>query len=298
MAMGSGHPVERNAVGDARMVFLAVVSLKRARCALKWPAQCQRSPTRSGLAECPDHLRAAVPRSTSVTLLLAMVVGLLPGGAGARSRPPHEPLVPAVLVETSFSLAPFQHVRFCLRYPADCQSNPSEAERIELTDENSALLDRVNRSVNAAIAPIHKSYGRNLKEAWTIAPFWGDCNDYAVTKRHELLRRGLPAKALRLAEVKTRSGIGHLVLLAATTAGELVLDNLTDAVVPWQNADYDWIKIQSAGDARSWHEVKTSEPPASSLDPKLSAAARRSNIHAPPTALAILPSTKADASPQ
>ena len=232
-----------------------------------------------------------------MTLLLAMVVGLLPGDAGARSRPPLDPLLPASLVETSFSLAPFQHVRFCLRYPADCRSNPSEAERIELTDENSALLDRVNRSVNAAIAPIQKSYGRNLKEAWTIAPPAGDCNDYAVTKRHELLRSGLPAKALRLAAVKTRSGIGHLVLLAATTGGELVLDNLTDAIVPWQNADYRWIKIQSAGDAGSWYAVKTSEAAASSRDQKLSLIARRSNDHARPSALAILPST-IGASPQ
>jgi predicted transglutaminase-like cysteine proteinase len=231
-----------------------------------------------------------------VALLFAILVaGLLPGGAGARGRPPHEPLAPASLVETSLSLAPFQHVRFCLRYPADCKSNPTEAERIDLTDENSALLDRVNSSVNAAIAPIHKDYGRNLKEAWTIAPFWGDCNDYAVTKRHELLRSGLPARALRLAAVKTRSGIGHLVLLAATTRGELVLDNLTDAIVPWQSADYQWLKIQSAADARSWYEVRISEPSASSRERNLSVVARRSNLRVPPTALAVLPSANADA---
>lgn len=231
-----------------------------------------------------------------MTLLFAMVVGgLLPSGAGAKGRLPHEPSAPALLLETSPTLAPFQHVRFCLRYPADCRSNQAEDERIDLTDEKSALLDRVNRSVNAAIAPIHKSYGRNLGEAWTIAPLAGDCNDYAVTKRHELLRSGLPAKALRLAAVKTKSGIGHLVLLAATTRGELVLDNLTDAIVPWQDADYRWMKLQSAGDARSWYEVKSSGPSAPSRDPKLSVVAQRPNVHAPPTALAVLPSMKADA---
>ena len=295
MAMGAGHLLERDAVGDARMVFLAALSLKRARSALAWLQQRQRFSTTSDLVEWPDRPRTAVPRSISVTLLFAVVVVgvLLPAGAGAKGRT-HEPLVPASLVETSLSLAPFQHVRFCLRYPADCRSDPTEAGRIDLTDENSALLDRVNRGVNAAIAPIHKSYGRNLGEAWTIAPLAGDCNDYAVTKRHELLRRGLPAKALRLAAVKTRSGIGHLVLLAATTKGELVLDNLTDAIVPWQSADYQWVKIQSAGDARSWYEVRTSEPLASSRDRNLALVAQRSHGHASPTALAILPSTKAE----
>jgi predicted transglutaminase-like cysteine proteinase len=60
----------------------------------------------------------------------------------------------------------------------------------------------------------------------------GDCNDYAVTKRHMLLQRGLPAKALRLSAVRTGSGTGHLVLLAVTSKGELVLDKLTDAILP------------------------------------------------------------------
>jgi predicted transglutaminase-like cysteine proteinase len=198
-------------------------------------------------------------RWISVTVLASVVTsGLLSGSAGARSRPSHTPAGPATLVETSPSLAPFQHVRFCLRYPADCRSNPTEQERIDLTDENSQLLDRVNRDVNAAIAPVKKSYGKNLQEAWTIALFTGDCNDYAVTKRHELLRSGLPAKALRLAVVKTSSGTDHLVLLVATTKGDLVLDNLTEAILPWQSKDFQWMKIQSASDARFWYNVKVS----------------------------------------
>jgi predicted transglutaminase-like cysteine proteinase len=118
------------------------------------------------------------------------------------------------------------------------------------------LLGRVNHSVNAGIAPAHKSYGPELQEGWTIAPSAGDCNDYAVTKRHELLQSGLPAKALRLAVVKTASGIGHLVLVVATTKGDIVMDNLTEAIRPWQSTDYDWFKIQSAADARFWYEVK------------------------------------------
>jgi predicted transglutaminase-like cysteine proteinase len=224
----------------------------------------------SGLTECPDCLGVAMTRLTSVTLLFAIVAsGLLSGSAVAKSRPSHNPTVPVSLVETSPSLAPFQHVRFCLRYPADCRSNATEDERIELTGENSELLDRVNRDVNAAIAPEEKGYGKNLREAWTIAPFWGDCNDYAVTKRHELLRSGLPAKALRLAVVRTKSGDGHLVLLVATTKGDLMLDNLTDAVLPWQSADYQWIKIQSASDARSWYNVRVSGASVSPADRKL-----------------------------
>ena len=85
------------------------------------------------------------------------------------------------------TLAPFQHVRFCLRYPSDCKSDATEIERIELSPETSALLERVNRGVNAEIAPVMKGETPEYRGGWTIAPSLGDCNDYAVTKRHELL---------------------------------------------------------------------------------------------------------------
>jgi predicted transglutaminase-like cysteine proteinase len=65
---------------------------------------------------------------------------------------------------------------------------------------------------------------------------------------------------LRLSVVTTPSGIGHLVLVIATTKGDLVLDNLTEAIRPWQNTDYHWLKIQSPTDARFWYEVKAVDP--------------------------------------
>src|SRR5260370_2026155 len=84
----------------------------------------------------------------------------------------------------------------------------------------------------------------------------GDCNDYDVTKRHELIEKGLPSKALRLAVVRTASGVGHLVLVVVTTKGDIVMDDLTEAIRPRQSTDYHWLKIQSATDSKFWHEIK------------------------------------------
>ena len=178
------------------------------------------------------------------------------GNADARGRSPQDSNLLMPIVDASPTLAPFQHVRFCLRYPSDCKSNPAENDRIELNTETSDLLNRVNHSVNVSIVPTLKSYGENLGDGWTIAPEMGDCNDYAVTKRHELLESGLPSKALRLSVVKTASGIGHLVLVVVTTKGDVVMDNLTEVIRPWQNTDYHWLKIQSATDSKFWHEIK------------------------------------------
>jgi predicted transglutaminase-like cysteine proteinase len=195
-------------------------------------------------------------RSPSICIAI-FASALSVSDAGARSRSPLEPHLLTSIADSSPTLAPFQHVRFCRRYPSDCKSNPTESDRIDLNSDTWELLKRVNHSINVSIVPILKGYGSNLEDSWTIAPETGDCNDYAVTKRHELLESGLPSKALRLSVVKTASGIGHLVLVVATTNGDVVMDNLTATIRPWQTTDYQWIKIQSASDPRLWNEIKS-----------------------------------------
>jgi len=208
------------------------------------------------------------------SILPVVLAGMLfVGGAEARSRSPQDSNLLAPIVNASPTLAPFQHVRFCLRYPSDCKSDSMESERIDLNSETMDLLKRVNRDVNMSIIPAVKSYGLNLGDGWTIGPDLGDCNDYAVTKRHEFLERGLSSKALRLAVVKTASGVGHLVLVVATTHGDIVLDNLTDVIRPWQITDYHWLKIQSSTDAKFWYEVK-----AFTVGPFVSQADRRVHL--------------------
>ena len=191
------------------------------------------------------------------SICLAMFVGALSvGGAEARGRPPQDSRLLTPIVNAAPTLAPFQHVRFCLRYPSDCKSEPTENKSIDLNEETLELLKRVNHSVNMSIIPMPKGYGQNLGDGWTIAPNMGDCNDYAVTKRHQLLERGLPSKALRLSVVKTASGVGHLVLVVVTTKGDIVMDDLTEAIRPWQSTDYHWLKVQSATDSKFWYEIK------------------------------------------
>ena len=199
-------------------------------------------------------------RQFSSTFLAILAVAVCAGSADARNRSTQDPNIATPITEASPTLAPFQHVRFCLRYPSECKSDPTESERIDLNAQTLDLLRSVNRSVNLSIIPELKSYGPDLEDGWTIAPVSGDCNDYAVTKRHELIESGLPSKALRLSVVKTPSGIGHLVLVVATTKGDIVMDNLTEALRPWQSTDYLWLKIQSAADARFWYEVKAPAP--------------------------------------
>ncbi len=161
------------------------------------------------------------------------------------------------LVELGPTLSPLQFVRFCQRYRADCEPAVEVNHPTKTGSKSLELIDRLNRQVNNAIVPVRKNYDGKINPPWTIAPKSGDCNDYAVTKQHELLRRGFPSGAVRLAEVKTVEGEGHLVLVVATIKGDLVLDNLTDEVRPWAETNYRWLKIQSKKDPRFWVELKS-----------------------------------------
>lgn len=188
--------------------------------------------------------------------------------APAQGRSLNETSVVMPITEASPTLSPFQHVRFCLRYPADCKSDPTETATVELTAETLETMHRVNRDVNASIMPVARS-NAIADGGWTISPASGDCNDYAVTKRHELVQNGFPAKAVRLAVVKTPSGIGHLVLVVSTNKGNLVLDNLSETILPWQLTKYHWVKIQSSSDARYWFEIKPPGLVLSQIDRKI-----------------------------
>jgi predicted transglutaminase-like cysteine proteinase len=109
----------------------------------------------------------------------------------------------------------------------------------------------VNREINHDIIPVNDSGN----DTWSLAPREGDCEDYAITKRHALIARGWPASVLRLAVARTAWGEGHLVLVVRTDKGDLVLDNLTGAVRSWRKTGLHWEMIQASNDPRIWHKL-------------------------------------------
>jgi predicted transglutaminase-like cysteine proteinase len=78
---------------------------------------------------------------------------------------------------------------------------------------------------------------------------------YAVTKRHELLARGWPSRALLLAEVIVPSGEHHLVVVARVKEGDFVIDNLNANIRPWNKTQYRWVRIQTPSNPSAWATV-------------------------------------------
>jgi predicted transglutaminase-like cysteine proteinase len=153
-------------------------------------------------------------------------------------------------------LPPIGHTWFCVQYPYDCKIHGIDFRRrnIRLTPQRWGELNIVNREVNHAIIP-EKTIGYGTTD-WIIAPYSGDCKSYAITKRHQLLARGWPSRALLLAEVTFPTGENHLILVVRMLGIDLVLDNLDPHITTATQAYSRWVRIEMPQDPNLWARVE------------------------------------------
>ena len=164
------------------------------------------------------------------------------------------------------SKAPPGFVSFCTNDPGQCE--PGTMSRAVLTLDPSAwrLLSDINASVNESVKSESDEQHFGRPEVWTIAlDGRGDCEDFALTKRKQLIDAGLPEPALRMAVVVTLRGEQHTVLTVATNRGDFVLDNLTNDVLSWNRTGYAWLARQDAGGRLGWVSFNGRKPDVATL---------------------------------
>jgi predicted transglutaminase-like cysteine proteinase len=160
-------------------------------------------------------------------------------------------------------------------YPADCEVRRTfRRQPISLTPKRWAELEAVNRDVNRAIVP-QENLGGVMTEEWLVSPKVGDCNDYAVTKRHQLLARGWSSGTVILSEVVTPQGKHHLVVVIRSREGDFVLDNLKQGILPVATTRYRWVRAQSPANPKFWSRVNISASPAMPVRSQVLVAASR-----------------------
>ena len=101
-------------------------------------------------------------------------------------------------------------------------------------------LAAVNIQVNDAISPQHDG-----ADIWSPDAAAGDCEDYALAKRQRLIALGWAPSQLLISVVEEPSQGAHAVLIARTDQGDLVLDNLTDDILPWTDTRLTFVSRQS-----------------------------------------------------
>lgn len=156
---------------------------------------------------------------------------------------------------------PYGFVQFCERSPEQCQGPQGQEHRVDATPDRLAELDDINRAVNKEIAPTTDQELYGVTEHWTLPVDRGDCEDYALLKRHILMSRGWPAASLLLTVVRDEKGEGHAILTARTTMGDLILDNKVEAVKLWSRTSYTFVMRQSYLHPRIWVSLDPKDAP-------------------------------------
>jgi predicted transglutaminase-like cysteine proteinase len=139
----------------------------------------------------------------------------------------------------------------CAATPQYC--NTTFIRRDTLLDAKAiAQLEAFNSGVNAEIMPLDEPPGQDI---WRLAPVFGDCEDYALTKKHRLLSAGWSGERLRFATVVTEAGEYHAVLLVDHADNWLVLDNRFETVRDWKAVEaggYRLVAVEGFGADGAW----------------------------------------------
>jgi predicted transglutaminase-like cysteine proteinase len=166
-----------------------------------------------------------------------------------RSAPRHASFAPLGGPATT----PFGCTDGCHRDGAECAANLDLVPSLPLTAVLWSDPETVNHGINAAIE------SRSDRRHWGVIdqrdyPTNGnsDCEDDALLNRKILMSRGY-SQSLRLhTVVQGHSGDGHAVLTVTTDHGDLVLDNQSDLILPWDQTGYLFVKRQSPQDPNIW----------------------------------------------
>lgn len=151
---------------------------------------------------------------------------------------------------------PVGYVQFCATYPADCRPEKDIDQVVTLTQAVWNQLNQINTAVNTAVLPATDMEIYGVLEHWDYPKLAGDCEDYVLEKRRDLVQSGWPESSLLITVVRDETGSGHAVLTVRTNRGDVVLDNKTDKILVWADTPYTYLKRQSTRDPNSWDLIE------------------------------------------
>lgn len=194
-------------------------------------------------------------RAFGATVLLCLSMALTMGLAKADPAGRWMPIGGA-------SRAPIGHLGFCEDHPAECvkpvplQLSAQAPQR--LSTAIIVAIAALNTRVNGAIVARSDQELYGVEEHWAFpVSGYGDCEDYVLEKRRDLMALGIDAANLLITVVKKLDGTGHAVLTLRSDQGDFILDNLDWRIRPWRETSYRYIKRQSSTDPTQWRLVET-----------------------------------------
>ncbi len=115
------------------------------------------------------------------------------------------------------------------------------------------LVKQINRRVNASTREVTDQRQYKTREMWALpTSLGGDCEDFALLKKRDLINAGIDPRKLLIATVLDTRRNSHAVLVYRSSQGDLVLDNLTNRIKPWSETRYLFLRMQDPKQPRKW----------------------------------------------
>jgi predicted transglutaminase-like cysteine proteinase len=169
-----------------------------------------------------------------------------------------EALAGTVMEMKGVAYPPSAFKPFCAKEKSLCSTNGA-SKVVSLTPARKVELAKVNASVNRRIAERSDLETTGKADDWRLPEDKGDCEDFAILKKRELVRRGWPSSVLLLTVARS-GGEGHTVLTVRTNEGDLVLDNWTSAIKDWSRTPYRYFARQSQSNGKNWERIGSARP--------------------------------------
>ena len=197
-------------------------------------------------------MKTFVMGSAFLMLISSLPVGSVSNGHTVRLEPELQPQKAAYLQSFGNSLPPIGYVTFCREHQAECRPSGRHAGRMQLTAQRRKELEQINRYVNQSVSPVTDLDLYGKVEVWTYPSGKGDCEDYVLLKRRELIERGFPESTLLITVVRDENNEGHAVLTVRADKGDFILDNKRRDVMRWADTSYTFVKRQSEKNPLVW----------------------------------------------
>ncbi|MDP3410935.1 MAG: transglutaminase-like cysteine peptidase [Bosea sp. (in: a-proteobacteria)] len=188
--------------------------------------------------------------STNRTFMgTALALLLIVGGASTAQAQPASAGIPVASAPADASgdaRAPYAWSDLCRRSPAECRVDLREPDRVEMTPKLWKSIVAINSRVNREIEAITDEDHWGVVDRWDLPDDGkGDCEDFALLKRKRLAEAGVPRRAMVMTVVIDEENAGHAVMMIRTDRGDFILDNKRNAVLPWSQTGYVYVKRES-----------------------------------------------------
>ncbi len=156
----------------------------------------------------------------------------------------------AFLTTVSASPPPSGAQQLCRQYSWACSSQRSASMS---SQQEMKIVQQVNRRVNTSTQEVTDQSQYRTREHWALPTSrGGDCEDFALLKKRDLIKAGIDPNKLLIATVLDTRRNAHAVLIYRSAQGDLVLDNLTNRIKPWKTTRYLFLRMQDPSQPRRW----------------------------------------------